>query len=120
MLNFANCDMVGHTGVLEAAVKAVETVDECAGKVVDAVLARGGAVLVTADHGNAEQMVDPETGQPHTAHTTNDVECIVVSADGTDLRLREHGILADIAPTMLDLLGLPIPAEMTAQSLIAR
>jgi 2,3-bisphosphoglycerate-independent phosphoglycerate mutase len=118
VLNFANCDMVGHTGVLKAAVKAVETVDECTGRVVDAVLARGGAVIVTADHGNAEQMINPETGGTETAHTTGDVECILVSDELKGARLREHGILANIAPTILQLLGLPIPPEMTAQSLL--
>ena len=117
VLNFANCDMVGHTGVLEAAVKAVETVDECTGRVVDAVLARGGTVIVTADHGNAEQMLD-EDGKPHTAHTTNDVECILVSPRGKEVRLREEGILADIAPTVLELMGLTAPPEMTARSLL--
>ena len=118
VLNFANCDMVGHTGVLAAAIKAVEVVDECTGKVVDAVLARGGTVIVTADHGNAEEMINPETGAPETAHTTGDVECILASAEFTNLKLRPHGILSDIAPTMLALLGLPIPPEMTARTLI--
>ncbi len=119
VLNFANCDMVGHTGVLSAAVKAVETVDECLGKVTDAVLAKGGSVLVTSDHGNAEKMVDDE-GNPQTAHTVNPVECVLVAADADAKKYEmiEHGKLADIAPTMLELLDITIPAEMTAQSLL--
>ncbi len=119
MLNFANGDMVGHTGVKQAVVKAIETVDECCGKIVDAVLARGGTVLITADHGNSEQMEDLKTGQPMTSHTLNPVEFILVSADAHNHTLRPQGVLADISVTMLDLLGIPIPAEMTAQSLLA-
>ncbi|MCK5113872.1 MAG: 2,3-bisphosphoglycerate-independent phosphoglycerate mutase [Phycisphaerae bacterium] len=118
VLNYANCDMVGHTGVFDAAVKAVETVDECTAKVIDAVLARDGVVLVTADHGNAEQMTNPETGDTHTAHTTLDVEFILVANDADKYQLAESGILANIAPTMLQLLGIEKPAEMTAKSLI--
>ncbi|MCD4824253.1 MAG: 2,3-bisphosphoglycerate-independent phosphoglycerate mutase [Phycisphaerae bacterium] len=118
VLNFANCDMVGHTGVFDAAVKAVETVDECLGKVVEAVLARDGMVLITADHGNAEQMTDPQTGDIHTAHTTNPVEFALVGKNAGDYKLIDHGKLSDIAPTMLQLLGIDIPKEMTAQSLI--
>ena len=118
ILNFVNGDMVGHTGVFEAAVKAIETVDECVGRVIDAVLRRDGIVLVTSDHGNAEQMLDPQTGKPQTAHTTNDVDFIFVSNDTSRIRLRKRGILSDIAPTMLQLLGIPIPKEMTAESLI--
>ena len=114
VLNFANCDMVGHTGVFEAAVRAVETVDACVGRVVDAVLARGGAVLLTADHGNADCMAEPD-GSPFTAHTTNPVPFAVI---GYDCSLREGGVLADIAPTMLHMLGLPQPAQMTGRSLI--
>ncbi len=115
VLNFANCDMVGHTGVFEAAVAAVEAVDACAGKVIDAVLAKGGAVLLTADHGNADYMAD-EDGTPFTAHTTNPVPFLVAGAG--DVRLREGGRLADIAPTMLKLMGMEQPAEMTGESII--
>ena len=114
ILNYANCDMVGHTGVFEAAVKAVEAVDDCVGKIVDAVLAKGGACLITADHGNADKMYEPD-GSPFTAHTTNPVPFVVV---GYDCKLREGGRLADIAPTMLDILGLPQPAEMDGKTLI--
>ena len=115
ILNFANCDMVGHTGVFDAAVSAVEAVDTCMGKVVDEVLAKGGIALVTADHGNADQMVDPENGEAFTAHTTLPVPFVVA---GKDVTLREGGCLADIAPTMLQILGLPQPSEMTGKSLI--
>ena len=115
ILNYANCDMVGHTGVFECAVKAVETVDECMGKVIDAVLAQGGTVCVTADHGNADQMLDPVTHDVFTAHTTNPVPFIVA---GTDCELRSGGRLADIAPTMLELMKLDKPDEMTGESLI--
>ena len=115
ILNFANCDMVGHTGVFECAVKAVETVDECVGKVVDAVRARGGVVCITADHGNADQMIDPETKDVFTAHTTNPVPFIVT---GRECTLREGGRLADIAPTLLDIMGIEKPAEMSGESLI--
>ncbi len=115
ILNYANCDMVGHTGVFEAAVKAVEAVDNCVGKIVDAVLAKGGACLITADHGNADKMYEPD-GSPFTAHTTNPVPFVVV---GYDCKLHEGGRLADIAPTMLDILGLEQPAEMDGKSLIA-
>ncbi len=116
ILNFANCDMVGHTGIFEAAVKAVETVDECLGKVVDAVLEQDGILLITADHGNSEQMVDYNTGSPFTAHTTNVVPLILV---GMDAKLSK-GRLADLAPTMLDIMGLEKPAEMTGESLISK
>ena len=115
ILNFANCDMVGHTGVLEAAVKAVETVDECVGRVVDATLKMGGIAMVTADHGNAEQMKQPD-GSPMTAHTTNLVPFILCGA-GTELR---PGRLADIAPTILDVMGLACPEEMDGQTLIVK
>ena len=114
-LNFANCDMVGHTGVLEAAVKAVETVDACVGRVVDAALEMGGIAMITADHGNAEQMVQPD-GSPMTAHTTNRVPFILCGA-GTELR---EGRLADIAPTILDVMGLACPPEMDGKTLIVR
>ncbi|MDP6633913.1 MAG: 2,3-bisphosphoglycerate-independent phosphoglycerate mutase [Phycisphaerae bacterium] len=118
IINYANGDMVGHTGVLEAAVKAIETVDECTGRVVDATLERGGTVLISADHGNSEQMADHTTGATLTAHTLSDVEFVLVSADGDSVQLKPRGKLADIAPTMLHLLGLDIPAEMTADNLI--
>jgi 2,3-bisphosphoglycerate-independent phosphoglycerate mutase len=108
--------MVGHTGVLEAAIKAVETVDECAGKVVEAVVAKGGVAIVTADHGNCERMRDLLTGEPHTYHTTQPVACFVIG-DGY-YALRPRGILADVAPTVLDLLGIPQPEEMTGRSVI--
>ena len=114
ILNFANCDMVGHTGVFEAAVKAVETVDTCVGRVVDAVAQMGGAVLITADHGNADKMYEPD-GSPFTAHTTNPVPFIVV---GYPCELRDSGRLCDIAPTMLKIMGLPQPKEMTGESII--
>ncbi len=114
ILNFANCDMVGHTGVFEAAVKAVETVDECVGKVVDATREMGGIALITADHGNAEQMLQDDGASPFTAHTTNLVPFCIV---GADVELKD-GRLADIAPTMLDLMGLEKPVEMNGVSLI--
>ena len=114
ILNFANCDMVGHTGVFEAAVKAVEAVDACAGKVIGATLAAGGQVLLTADHGNADRMVDDD-GTPFTAHTTNPVPFCVINHP---CQLRDGGRLADIAPTMLKVLGLPQPDEMTGESII--
>jgi 2,3-bisphosphoglycerate-independent phosphoglycerate mutase len=117
LLNFAKPDMVGHTGVMAAAIKAVETVDRGLERICEAVLARGGAVLITADHGNCELMVDPETGQPHTAHTTNPVPLIWVANDHAGRRLRDGG-LSDLAPTVLELMGLPIPAAMTGKSLI--
>ena len=115
ILNYANCDMVGHTGVFECAVKAVETVDTCMGRVIDAITAKGGIVCVTADHGNADQMVDPETKDVFTAHTTNPVPFIVA---GKDCELREGGRLADIAATLLDIMGLDKPSEMSGESLI--
>jgi len=119
LMNYANPDMVGHTGVLPAAVKAVETIGVCLERVADAVLAQGGEILITADHGNCELMVDPTTGEPHTAHTTNPVPIWWVSRDTRGLRLRDGG-LADVAPTVLELMGLPVPAEMTGRSLLAR
>ena len=115
ILNFANCDMVGHTGVFDAAVKAVQAVDECVGKVVDAVREMKGTAIITADHGNADKMYEPD-GSPFTAHTTNPVPLCVV---GYDCQLKEQGgKLADIAPTMLQIMGLPKPEEMTGESLI--
>ncbi|MEY2540607.1 MAG: 2,3-bisphosphoglycerate-independent phosphoglycerate mutase [Verrucomicrobiota bacterium] len=116
VLNFANPDMVGHTGVLEAGIKAVETVDECVGRIVPALLDLGGKCIVTADHGNCEQMRNPD-GSPNTAHTTNLVHCIYVAKDVAQLRVRD-GILADVAPTLLFLLGMPTPAEMTGRNLL--
>ncbi|TWU42297.1 2,3-bisphosphoglycerate-independent phosphoglycerate mutase [Novipirellula artificiosorum] len=118
IVNYANGDMVGHTGVLEAAIKAVETVDGCVGQVVEATLAKGGSLVVTADHGNCEQMIDPVTGGPHTAHTTYTVPLIVVEPGLEGKQLREGGRLADIAPTLLELMGLPVPKEMTGEALI--
>ena len=117
ILNFANCDMVGHTGIMEAAIKAVETVDECIGKVADKVISMGGAIFITADHGNAEQMIDPADGSVFTAHTTNVVP--LIAAGIGDVKLNE-GRLADLAPTMLDVMGLDIPEEMTGKSLIVK
>ena len=117
ILNFANCDMVGHTGVFEAAVSAVEAVDTCLGKVVDKILSMGGRALITADHGNADQMYEPD-GSPFTAHTTNPVPLLLVG-DGTHT-LKEGGRLADLAPTMLEMLGLPQPAEMDGKSLLTK
>ena len=115
VLNFANCDMVGHTGIYDAAVKAVEAVDECVGKVVDAVTKKGGAILLTADHGNADCMVDDE-GNVFTAHTTNPVPLVLIGEG----KLKDGGVLADIAPTMLDMLGLPKPEEMSGKSLLIK
>ena len=118
VLNFANCDMVGHTGVFDAAVKAVETVDTCLGKTVDAIIKMGGTALITADHGNADQMVDYDTNDVFTAHTTNVVPLVMIGGeDGAKLKV---GRLADLAPTMLDLMGLEKPEEMTGESLIVR
>ncbi|MCA9247459.1 MAG: 2,3-bisphosphoglycerate-independent phosphoglycerate mutase [Planctomycetales bacterium] len=119
IVNYANGDMVGHTGNLQAAIQAVEAVDACVGRVVEATLAQGGSLIVTADHGNCEQMIDPETGGPHTAHTTYDVPLIVVDPELIGHSLRTDGRLADIAPTALQLLGLEKPAEMTGQGLIS-
>jgi 2,3-bisphosphoglycerate-independent phosphoglycerate mutase len=117
LVNFANPDMVGHTGVLDAVVKALEVTDECAGKLVEAIVAKGGTALITADHGNAECMIDEATGGPHTYHTTNPVSFFVVS-DGPYRPLRPLGVLADVAPTVLDLLGVEKPTEMTGRSLL--
>ncbi len=117
LVNFANPDMIGHTGILDAAVKAVETIDSCLAKLASLVTRRGGQMLITADHGNCELMVDPETGEPHTAHTTNPVPIHWITRDAAGRGLR-NGTLADLAPTVLALLGLEIPAEMTGRSLI--
>lgn len=117
ILNYANPDMVGHTGSLEAAVKAVETIDGCVGKVVEAIEKQNGVLIITADHGNAEQMIDYKTGEPQTAHTTNPVPLILVGLEGVKLK---EGKLADLAPTMLDIMGLEKPQEMTGESLIEK
>ena len=117
ILNFANCDMVGHTGVIPAAVKAVHTVDECAKKVLDKILSLGGSALLTADHGNADKML-AEDGSPFTAHTTNPVPVVLVSEKFRHATLRKDGVLADLAPTLLTVMGLPVPPEMTGKSLI--
>lgn len=118
ILNFANPDMVGHTGLMDAAIKAVETVDSCLGRIVAAMAETGGSLLVTADHGNVEQMVDPETGEPHTAHTSGRVPFILVDEAYREAKLREGGSLQDIAPTILYLLGIAKPPEMTGENLI--
>jgi 2,3-bisphosphoglycerate-independent phosphoglycerate mutase len=118
VLNFANADMVGHTGILPAAIRAIEAVDDCVGRLVEKVLAKGGRAIITADHGNAEMMAD-EHGGPHTAHTTDRVPLILVDDMRKGARLRP-GILADIAPTILEILGLPQPPEMTGRSLIEK
>jgi 2,3-bisphosphoglycerate-independent phosphoglycerate mutase len=115
ILNYANPDMVGHTGVIDAAVKAVETVDTCLKRIVDKVLSKGGSLLITADHGNAEEMVNEATGNPQTAHTTYDVPLIMI---GTDKALKEDGKLCDLAPTLLELMDLEVPEEMTGKSLL--
>lgn len=118
IINFANCDMVGHTGSMPAAVKAVETVDRCLAKILPRVTELGGAALVTADHGNADQMIDYTTNEPHTFHTMYPVPFVVFGPGLDAVKLREGGALCDIAPTVCDLLGLPLPAEMTGRSLI--
>ena len=119
IINFANPDMVGHTGVEAAAVKAIEAVDECVGKAVEAIKEVDGQMFICADHGNAEQLIDEETGEPFTAHTTNPVPFILVNADPA-YRLREGGCLADIAPTLIQLMGMEQPKEMTGKSLIVK
>lgn len=119
IVNFANPDMVGHTGIKEAAVKAVEAVDECVGRAVDALVEVGGQMFICADHGNAEQLVDYESGAPYTAHTTNPVPFILVNYD-EDYTLREGGCLADIAPTLIEMMGLVQPEEMTGKSLLIK
>ncbi len=119
IINFANPDMVGHTGVQEAAIKAVEAVDECVGKAVAALKEVDGVMFICADHGNAEQLIDEETGAPFTAHTTNPVPFILVNADPA-YKLREGGCLADIVPTIIELMGMEQPAEMTGKSLLMK
>ncbi|WP_292374291.1 MULTISPECIES: 2,3-bisphosphoglycerate-independent phosphoglycerate mutase [unclassified Methanosarcina] len=118
ILNFANMDMVGHTGIFEAAVKAVEAVDNCIGRIVEALKEIGGVALITADHGNAEKMIDPKTGEPHTAHTSNPVKCIYFG--NAEVKALRNGKLCDVAPTILELLRLPKPQEMTGKSLLVK
>ena len=118
ILNFANMDMVGHTGIFEATVKAVEAVDKCVGRIVDTLKEKGGVALITADHGNAEQMIDLKTGEPHTAHTSNPVKCIYFGND--EVKALRNGKLSDVAPTILELLGIPKPQEMTGKSLFVK
>ncbi len=121
ILNFANCDMVGHTGVLDAAVKAVKTVEECVKKITDCIVKKGGSVLITADHGNADKMFEDEDGlKPFTAHTTNQVPFILISQNFKNCKLKDGGVLADIAPTLLEVLGETQPSEMTGKSLIIK
>lgn len=116
ILNFANCDMVGHSGLMEPTIKAVETVDACLGRVVEAITAKGGVAVITADHGNADLMLDP-AGRPITSHSTYPVPVIVTKEGVT---LRDDGILADLSPTLLALLGIPQPTEMSGKSLLAK
>jgi 2,3-bisphosphoglycerate-independent phosphoglycerate mutase len=118
VMNYANADMVGHTGVLDAAIKAVEAVDTGVGKVVEATLAVGGGLLITADHGNAEQLVEYDTGKPFTAHTTNPVPLYLIAPKLAQARLRTDGILADVAPTILQVLGIQQPKDMSGKSLL--
>lgn len=117
ILNYANCDMVGHTGIIDAAVKAVESVDECVGRTVNAILKKNGQVIITADHGNADCLIDPVTKAPFTAHTTNPVPMILIGAGDVKLKM---GRLCDLCPTMLDLMGLEKPEQMTGESLIVK
>lgn len=118
VVNFAGPDMVGHTGVIEATIKSIEIADECVGRIVDKVLAKGGAAIITADHGNAEEMIDPQNGQPDTKHSVNPVPVIIIK-DGLEPRELLVGNLADVAPTILHLLGIEKPAEMTGRNLLA-
>ncbi len=117
ILNYANPDMVGHSGMLEPTIKAVEAVDECLGRVVDLILEKGGIAIITADHGNSDEVITLD-GKPMTAHTTNPVP-VIITKEGLELR-QEGGILGDLAPTMLDLLNVPQPEEMTGKSLIIK
>jgi 2,3-bisphosphoglycerate-independent phosphoglycerate mutase len=117
IMNFANADMVGHSGKLEPTIKAVETVDACLGRIELAVRQKGGAMLITADHGNAEMMIDPVTGGPHTYHTTNPVPFIVVAENSKQFTLKSDGSLRDISPTILGMLGIPEPKDMTGTDL---
>ena len=118
LINFANCDMVGHTGDMAAATKAVEVVDECVGDCINRLLELDAEILLTADHGNAEEMIDPKTKRVKTSHTVNPVELIYISSKARDRKLRRGGKLADIAPTVLKLMKIDIPPEMTATQLI--
>ena len=121
VLNYANPDMVGHTGDLAAAIKAVETVDTGLGRIVEALRRQGGALIVTADHGNCELMKDPQTGGPHTSHTTNPVPVVVMrGAAALGSGGIHDGSLADLAPTILDLMGIPVPREMTGHSILQK
>jgi 2,3-bisphosphoglycerate-independent phosphoglycerate mutase len=113
--NFANSDMVGHTGIMDAAIKAIETVDTCIGRAVEAMQSIGGEILITADHGNAETMLDPMTNQPHTAHTINLVPFLYI---GRTAKIQDSGALEDVAPTLLKMMGLPQPTEMSGHALI--
>ena len=117
--NFANGDMVGHTGIMEAALKAVAAVDECVGKVAEAIKKVGGVLFITADHGNVEKMVDEATGEPYTAHTVGKVRAVLVNCQ-TPIKGLRDGKLADVSPTLLDLLGINQPKEMTGQSLLIK
>lgn len=119
VVNFANPDMVGHTGIVNAAVKAVEAIDECVGKAYDALMSVDGQMFICADHGNVEQLIDYNTGEAFTAHTTNPVPFVLVNYD-KDYTLKEGGCLADIAPTLIDMMGLTKPAEMTGNSLLVK
>ena len=119
LCNFANTDMVGHTGSLEAAIAAVEAVDACLGQVLEAAAAGGARLIITADHGNADLMIDPVTHQPHTAHTTNPVPLVILDPDET-APLRSGGALCDVGPTALALLGLPLPPDITGRDLRVR
>ncbi len=117
IVNFANADMVGHSGKIEPTIRAVETVDGCLERIERAVRAKGGAILITADHGNAEMLIDPVTGGPHTAHTTNPVPFIVIAENGEKITLSPNGSLRDISPTILGMLGIPQPKDMTGNDL---
>ena len=119
ILNYANPDMVGHTGIMDAVIKAIETVDGCVGRVVDAIRKVDGQMFICADHGNAEKLIDYETGEPFTAHTTNPVPFILVNYD-ENYTLREGGRLADIVPTLIEMMGMEKPADMTGESLLVR
>ena len=119
IVNFANPDMVGHTGIIEAAVKAVEAVDECVGRAVEAIKKVDGQMFICADHGNCEQLIDEKTGEPFTAHTTNPVPFLLVNYDPA-YTLRDGGCLADIVPTMIEMMGMEQPKEMTGKSLLVR
>jgi 2,3-bisphosphoglycerate-independent phosphoglycerate mutase len=118
VMNYANADMVGHTGIMDATIKGVEAVDKGVGQIVEATLALGGSLLITADHGNAEQLIDYTTGQPFTAHTTNPVPLYLVAPQLAQAHLRTDGILADVAPTILDILHIPQPKDMSGRSLL--